>query len=529
MHAIGTGNAVGGLGAMDFDDLPYVSMPIPYTAPARLAAMAALHGIAAPAAENAQVLEIGCASGGNIVPLAQRFPRARFTGVDLSERHVADGRRRAAALRLANIEILQADIAAFDIDGRQFDYIICHGVFSWVPAPVREAVLRICAQSLSPSGIAAISFNVLPGWHMRNAVRDICLLHAGTGPPLTRVARVRALLDDLASAVRPAEPYGLLLQGEARRLTRRPASYIIGEFLAPDNVPMHFADVAAMAQRHGLSYLCEGDLPSSLPETAAPGRAAAIRRHAGNDPGAVQQYLDIFLGRTFRRSLFVRSGASGVAITPPRPESLASLHIASELQALSIADEGRDRHATAFKDHRGKTFTVTDAAVGRCLMRLGKTFPATLPVDELISDAAGNDGDVAAVSKVRDALFRLLCSGRASISSQPLAVGRADAERPVAWSLARAEAASGQPWVTGARHTSVLLNPAMKCLLPLLDGSLDRAALLAKLADALARGDIKLHANPATTETSAVAIRPSFEKQLALALDYLERNALLVE
>ncbi len=512
---------------MDFDDLPYVSMPIPYTAPARLAAMAALYGIATPPAGDAQILEIGCASGGNIIPLAERFPRAHFTGIDLSARHVADGRQRVAALGLSNIEILQADIAAFDVRGRQFDYIICHGVFSWVPEPVCDAILRICQETLTTSGVATISFNVLPGWHLRNAVRDICVLHAGIGPPLTRVARVRVLLEDLARAVRPAEPYGLLLQTEARRLARRPASYILGEFLAPYNVPMHFSDVAALASRHGLAYLCEGDLPSSIPELAAPGAAADIRRHAGNDQRAVQQYLDIFLGRTFRRSLFVRASAADATPGQPKPDQLASLHIASELAAMPQAVENHNQQAIVFKDHRGHTFTISDVAVGRCLTRLGEAFPATVAVADLIAEAAGS-GDAAAAERISKALFRLIGSGRASLSSWPLAVGRAAAERPVAWSLARAEAATGQPWVTGARHTGVLLNPVTKWLLPHLDGRLDRAELACRLADALVRGEFGPGGNSVAADTPAEAadVAPE-ERLLAQALAYLERNAVL--
>ena len=164
----------------DYDALPYVSVPYHQTQPARLAGIARLFGMDAPDASRASVLELGCASGGNIVPLAARFPEARFVGVDLSARQVADGQARIAALGLTNIEIVQGDIATVDLSSRRFDYVICHGVYSWVPPEVQEAMFRIMAKTLAGNGIAYVSYNTYPGWHLRTVVRDICLRHAGS-------------------------------------------------------------------------------------------------------------------------------------------------------------------------------------------------------------------------------------------------------------------------------------------------------------------------------------------------------------
>ena len=84
-----------------YDELPYVSMPITYSQPAHLAAQAWLHGLEAPSADTASVLEIGAASGGNIIPLAARFPRARLLGLDLGAARVALQAFHAAAASAA--------------------------------------------------------------------------------------------------------------------------------------------------------------------------------------------------------------------------------------------------------------------------------------------------------------------------------------------------------------------------------------------------------------------------------------------
>src|SRR5262245_61683475 len=113
----------------DYDVLPYSSKPFPQSAPPRLAALAALFGLSPPGVSEARVLELGCAAGGNIIPLSLRFPGARFRGVDLGERHVREGQARIAALELKNVRIEQADITTLDLRGERFDYIICHGVY----------------------------------------------------------------------------------------------------------------------------------------------------------------------------------------------------------------------------------------------------------------------------------------------------------------------------------------------------------------------------------------------------------------
>jgi len=167
----------------DYNLLPYPSMPFAYTQPSRLAALSALFGIEAPSATEASVLELGCASGGNIIPLAARFPNAHFVGMNLSERHISQGRQRIADLGIENIELRQGDLATAKFQGQKFDYVICHGVFSWVPKRVQDAIFRTCNEVLTENGMATISYNVLPGWHLRNIVRDICIYHVGRAGP----------------------------------------------------------------------------------------------------------------------------------------------------------------------------------------------------------------------------------------------------------------------------------------------------------------------------------------------------------
>src|SRR5690349_13184672 len=122
--------------------LLYTSQPFAFSQPASLAALALLHGVETEPVETARILELGCASGGNIIPLAARFANAEFVGIDIEARAIAEGNSRIDALGLANIKLEAADIIEFaERDGR-FDYVICHGILSWVPEPVRAAIFE---------------------------------------------------------------------------------------------------------------------------------------------------------------------------------------------------------------------------------------------------------------------------------------------------------------------------------------------------------------------------------------------------
>ena len=160
-----------------YDAVPYQSNPFPQSQPDGLAVAARLFGLQPALPSQANVLELGCASGGSLIPLAARYPDARFLGIDFSTAQVSAAQRQIAALRLTNIRIEQGDITNFSI-AEKFDYILCHGVYSWVPEATRAAILRLCRDGLTNYGVAYISYNTYPGWRLRQVVREAMLFHA---------------------------------------------------------------------------------------------------------------------------------------------------------------------------------------------------------------------------------------------------------------------------------------------------------------------------------------------------------------
>ena len=75
----------------DYAEIPYDSLPIHDTHPERLDALGYLFGLSPADPAGCRVLELGCASGGNLVPMAYYLSQSQFLGIDLYANQIADG------------------------------------------------------------------------------------------------------------------------------------------------------------------------------------------------------------------------------------------------------------------------------------------------------------------------------------------------------------------------------------------------------------------------------------------------------
>ena len=158
-----------------YDEVPYPSTSHVFTHPDNLATVATLLGLSPTPIIHCRVLELGCAGGGNLIPMALNLPDSSFVGIDASAVQIAEGQQAIAALGLANITLHHLDILDVTAELGQFDYIIVHGIFSWVPTAVRDKILEICQQNLTSNGVAYVSYNTYPGWHMMGSIREMML------------------------------------------------------------------------------------------------------------------------------------------------------------------------------------------------------------------------------------------------------------------------------------------------------------------------------------------------------------------
>jgi SAM-dependent methyltransferase len=291
-----------------YDALPYRHGSIPMCAPARTGAIARMLGVAAVPPDRCRVLEIGCAEGMNLLPLAERFPDSQFTGIDFSPVQIANGERAREACGIENARLICADIRTFEPESGSFDYVIAHGIYSWVEADVRDRLLSLCAHCLAEGGVAYVSYNTQPGWAFTGGLREVLF------SMIDRTAGVAQQAEDARKILHTFErvfageegAQAMLMRESIAEMLGKPAALLMHDELAEVNTACAFLDFAAHAARHGMHYLAEAHYASMPFEHLKPEtREAAADLATGFAKG--QQVLDIVGARRFRNSLLTRA------------------------------------------------------------------------------------------------------------------------------------------------------------------------------------------------------------------------------
>ncbi|MGE0758864.1 MAG: methyltransferase regulatory domain-containing protein, partial [Pirellulaceae bacterium] len=364
-----------------YDEVPYPSHPMRQTQPDHLATIAHLLGLEPPPPDQCHVLELGCASGGNLIPLALTAPHSRMVGVDLSQRQVAEGQATIAALGLANIELRAVSILDIDDTWGTFDYIVCHGVYSWVPPNVQSKILDIYARHLAPHGIGYVSYNTHPGWHMRGVIRHMLSYHVGRYPdeaPDVQIGRARRLLDFLAHATSGRDrAYATLLQEQAELLRQHSDAYLFHEHLEEHNEPIWFLDFCQRLGERGLRYLAEAEFGMMLPGLSFP--EDVQRELAELAPSLLEkeQYMDFVRNRSFRQSLIVHDRCRPQYQL--RPERLQRLWVASPVRTPAPPEQLTSDEAVEFAGPDELCLESASPLVKTALQGLGERWPESVP------------------------------------------------------------------------------------------------------------------------------------------------------
>ncbi|HYT89771.1 MAG TPA: class I SAM-dependent methyltransferase [Gemmataceae bacterium] len=519
-----------------YDELPYPSFPLAQTHPDRLATFATLFGMSPPPVERCRVLEIGCADGGNLLSMAEALPESEFVGIDLSARQIADGQAVLAAVGLKNVTLRQLSILDVPADFGPFDYIVCHGVYSWVPPAVQDKILALCGSQLTPNGVAFISYNTYPGWHNRAVGREMLRFRARHGgDPQMRTAAARDFLSFVIEAV-PEEhaAYRQLLKEEQERIGPCADSYVFHEHLEDVNDPVYFHEFMTRAAGHGLQYLGEAE-PHGTFARRVPPEVAAVLDRLGSDVLRREQYLDFLRERMFRQTLLCRASVS--LARPPQPERLAALEVASSARCKSPLPDLHSAQVEEFQG-RGRVSISTGHAISKAaLVHLAEVWPQAVPFDVLATRARARlVGDAVVVQEAaayaRDTHLladNLLQAFTADVVKLHVHAARLVLEPgafPRTSALARFQAGLGTR-VTNLRQQVVDLDPLTIQLVRLLDGRHDRPALVEALARAVVENNLVVKRFDRAI-TDADYLRHVLTRELDENLRHLGRCALLV-
>ncbi len=514
-----------------YDAVPYESQALIETHPDRIASVATLFGLSPPTVATARVLELGCARGGNLIPMALELPEARFLGIDLSPRQIADGQSSIETLGLRNIELRAMSLTELGDDLGPFDYILCHGVYSWVPEPVRQAILEICARRLVPNGVAYVSYNTFPGWLIPSLIREMMLGHVrSVSDPVERVRRARQLVETLARSIPDAQsPYALLVQKEAAEIQNKSDTYLLHEHLDSVNEPVYVRQFLEQTTATGLRYLGDARI-GSMPALQQP-RIREILEGLSHDPSEQEQLFDALHNRRFRRSLLVRADAPDPPRSTPSTDAMAGLRISTLVAPAFASPDLRAGVAASFRPF-GSTvpFSTTDPMTKALLVVLSESHPRSLPFETLwtlvrsrLARALGGEGP--SREQVAAAVLSGLAASIVDMHTLEFRFAAEPGDRPTASPIARLQAES-QGNVVNLRHRLVLLSEFDRLVIRQLDGRRDFEAVLGAVEAAILAGQFTIHQdNQPITDPSQ--IRPILRRSIPPSLQRLASFALL--
>ena len=509
-----------------YDEVPYSAKPFYDTHPDHLAAIGTLYGLEPPTIDACRVLELGCANGANLLPMAVGLPESTFVGVDLSSRQVEDGSETLERLGIKNARLRAMSILDIDESFGKFDYIICHGVYSWVPPEVQDKILEIASRNLVPGGLAYVSYNTYPGWHIRAIAREMLKFHVRNETTLSqRLNRARSFLEFVVASLPNSQTaYGQLLKDEIDLLHNTDASYLAHEHLEQFNQPLYFSEFMERASKHRLQYLSEARF-STTSARLSPEAIAQVQQFA-DDRIAVEQYLDFFQQRTFRRSILCHHGS--LVEHPPSVKSLGRLRFTASI-GPSPENEKTDLSPKVAVTFRGpdRTMTTDHPAAKAAALIIWERWPQRLTFEELsaaVNDRISEWPDAAI--ELPEVLLKMAIGGLLGIKASAATFQTTVSDRPTASPVARMQA-SQQPIITNLQHQSVMLQEIDLSVLRLLDGSRSRDEIVRDLIQQALDGSVSLQTEAGKLEEPE-QIRQHVRAAVPESLTRLANSAMLV-
>jgi methyltransferase-like protein/SAM-dependent methyltransferase len=523
-----------------YDNVPYPLLSYRQTHPNRLAMVALMLGLEPAPPHNCRLLELGTASGGNIIPMAAHIPTSHFVGVDFSPVQIVEGQQIINDLGLDNIELHAMDVADITPELGEFDYIVAHGLFSWVPDEVRTAILNVCKQNLAPNGVVYMSYNCYPGWHMLGVSREMMLYHTdGIDDP---VEKVRAATDFMQfvrdNHVRDSnEPFTAFIDGYLELLglrggglrSGRDFSSVYHDEMESYNQPFYFEDFMARVREHELDYLADANFASNMPNSLPMDAQQKLAELSGQSLVRMEQYMDFIRNRGFRMSLLVHQGA-------PINRRLSLRPIVAFLRTVGYAkpepnSDDPDALPTTFSAGKEATFKTDHPVTQAAFLHLYENRPKSFTFTELIEAALARlgktEGDADDAEALALNILRAMTFSSQLLDLEPTADDfiiepsdhpqTSDCIRYLAQRLEK---------VTNLRHERVELDDVVRTLIQHMDGTHSRDDLVGVLQQHMREGTLTVVLGGERVQDPD-AVQDHLYNQLNAALDWMARSALL--
>ena len=504
----------------------------PLSSPSRLNAIGNLFGVKAVNPDAANVLEIGCGNGGNIIPLSARYPESRFVGVDPSVEKIESAKKYASELNLDNIQFLNQTLQDFEFPPDKFDYIIAPRIYSWASEVEQDQIFEILKGLLSPNGIGFVAYNTLPGWASVQTLRDMMRFHGRYfDDPSEKTLEARRMLEFVSGNFANSDsPYKKVLESEIEFLDATPYDFVIEDYLSNINKPCYFYQFIEKANERGLTYLADSDLPSMYIGNQTQMAVETLKEI--DDIVRLEQYVDFLNNRRYRSTLLVKDTVTiNRNLSADAVKDLRFLPAYGLVKPIEgISEDEIEELELADLQASGRTASLSGNILSVCFLELIKSSPAPQSLDDITSAAFSTLKGIPKdeINQVlKDNILDFIFKGLVLITSDHLGLGRGNREKPEVFKVARLDLTS-RDLVPNLRHELIRLSDDQRVLAQYCTGKNTKGELVEQIKGLVVRGELNVGINgiPILSESD------DLEKHLLLyidaQLDGFDRAGLLV-
>jgi SAM-dependent methyltransferase len=464
------------------------SRPNPERHPDRLRVISKLRGLQVAPVSKARILDLGCGTGLDIIAWALQYPEAEFLGIDNDKNFINLGNKLISDLSLKNIKLQEADILDYKVEDNTWDYIISHGVYSWVPDSVQTAILNIITSGLKPTGVASLSYNVLPGWETRRVTQKIIQTfdNQNESPEwrvdnaLKSLNRAKLFLNDSASL------HSQQIVKEIDSVLRQSGAFIYHELLNLSSVAFYYTEFNDQITKYRLQILGDGD-PRKFNITPYDSvTSQQWQEFEQKDFIKINQFMDLLNNTSLRSAVLCKD--SVVLSEQPEYSSIFEMFVSSGVRKENEVGEDTNQMAI-YAGPAGSTIEINDSRIKYLLNLLSDNWPKSKAVTEIMTNSSITSNST---KTIYETIGELFLQGIVNISLEPAKLLDKINELPKVYSLAKEQAKLGFAWVTNLHFEFVPISEFDRELIILLDGKLNLLEVTKKLISLIETGQIQV-------------------------------------
>ncbi|BAQ65189.1 class I SAM-dependent methyltransferase [Geminocystis sp. NIES-3709] len=285
--------------------------------PLKLALASVIKSIQAPNLNQIfNYCELGCGRGYTTNLLASAYPHAQFYANDFNPSHILEAKTLAEMANTKNVHFFDDSFAEFiNQDLPHFDFIVLHGIYSWISKENRQAIINFIRQKLKVGGLVYVSYNTLPGWSAVMPMQGLMLRHQKRSslPILEAIEEALNFTEQLLEANATYFVQNPVIKSRYEQLKQQNRHYLAHEYFNEEWNSFYFDEVAQELNEAKLNFVGSAHILDYI-DILNLSTTAQTQLNNIKDPIYKEVVRDFFLNTQFRRDIFARGLLSLSAI-----------------------------------------------------------------------------------------------------------------------------------------------------------------------------------------------------------------------